>query len=61
MDLGTNVCEIEKFPKETTHISHHVFGHRKLFSVNIRLGIVNLRNHNHQLGVACRTHEVFSS
>jgi hypothetical protein len=58
MDLGINVCELEKFPKETTHISHHRFSHRKLFSVNIRLGIVNVRYYNYQSGAMCRTHEV---
>ena len=53
MDLGVNVCDLEKFPKETTHISHHVFGHRKLFLVNFRLGIVIVRNDNYQSGMAC--------
>ncbi len=51
MDLGVNVCDLEKFPKETTHISHHVFGHRKLFLVNFRLGIVIVRNDNYQSGM----------
>ena len=52
MDLGVNVCDLEKLPKETTHISHHVFGHRKLFLVNFRLGIVILRNDNNQSDMA---------
>ena len=46
------MCDLEKFPKETTHISHHVFGHRKLFLVNFRLGIVIVRNDNYQSGMA---------
>jgi hypothetical protein len=56
MILGTNVCELIKFPKETIHISHHNFSHKILFFVNFRFGIVNERNHNYQSGVACRAH-----